>query len=430
MLPIGNFVKTSSCFLFTFINPEKCYNIYEVPGLSYSALLEVGQMDILLLVNGKQAFKEIFDAIDKAKNSIFIKMFIWRNDAIGNALGERILEAARRGVLVHIVKDQVGGMFEYAEEGKDSFFHSTLPLTLRLQSVVLDCSYSMPGEAPRHRQVLCAQARALLDHPNVTIETDMRLYDHSKYYIIDDQVLFLGGMNVEDKEVTADVAGNFYHDFMVKISSGNAIKNLLEAQKSGGTSVCDLQKQKADDPRQFDFFLNAHYQGTRIHILKKALINRLLQAKKSLQIIMAYWGDKDIADCLSGLAKKGVAIRIISPQKANLQDDLNRKSLDDLLNQAGRGIELYLCRDMIHAKLIWIDEEYLILGSANMNKQAMHKLGESNVGFFTDIWGLNAALHTAINTIAHNSVRVEDLQRLKYQKWKAFLEGFLLKRWS
>ncbi len=387
-------------------------------------------MDISLLVNGKQAFKEIFAAIDKAKNSVFIKMFVWRNDRIGNALGERILEAAQRGVRVHIVKDLVGGMFEYAEEGKDSFFHSELPLLLKLQSAVLDYSYSMPGEAPRHKQVLCPLALALLHHPQVIIEADTRLYDHSKYYIIDNQVLFMGGMNVEDKEVTSDVAGNFYHDFMLKISSENAIKKLLEAQKSGGTLVCDLQKQREDDPGQFDFFLNAHYRGTRIHILKKALINRLLQAKKSLHIIMAYWGDKDIADCLSGLAKKGVAIRIISPQKANLQDDLNRKSLVDLLNQAGRGIELYLCRDMIHAKLIWIDEEYLILGSANMNKQAMTKLGETNVGFFTDSWGLNATLHEAIENIAHHSVPVKDLRLLNYQRWKAFLEGFLLKRWS
>jgi cardiolipin synthase len=387
-------------------------------------------MDVTLLINGEQAFKNILDAIDKAEKTIFIKMFIWRNDAIGNALAERILEAAQRGVRVHIVKDQVGGMFEYAEESKDSFFHSTLPLTLRLQSVVLDYSYSMQGEAPRHKQALCALAIALLNHPNVIIEADTRLYDHSKYYIFDDKVLFLGGMNIEDKEVTFDVAGNFYHDFMVKIASNKAINKLLEAQKSGGTSVCDLQKQKEDDPRQFDFFLNAHYQGLRIHILKKALLNRLLQAKKSLHIVMAYWGDKDISDCLALLAKKGVAIRIITPQKANLQDDLNKKILVDLLNQAGRGIELYLCRDMIHGKIIWIDEEYLILGSANMNKQAMQKLGETNVGFFTDIWGLNEILKEAIKKIEHHSLLVKDVQLLRYKKWKAFLEGFLLKRWS
>ena len=68
-----------------------------------------------LLVDGKNAFPEIIRCIRKAHESIFINMFIWRNDTIGCTLAHELLAAADRGVKVTISKDRYGVICETCE---------------------------------------------------------------------------------------------------------------------------------------------------------------------------------------------------------------------------------------------------------------------------------------------------------------------------
>ena len=68
--------------------------------------------DITLLVNGNNAFPEIIKSIEKAKESIYINMFIWRDDEIGNRVAAAVLGAADRGVKVNISVDRYGVVLE------------------------------------------------------------------------------------------------------------------------------------------------------------------------------------------------------------------------------------------------------------------------------------------------------------------------------
>ena len=64
--------------------------------------------DFTLLVDGKKAFPEILKRIEKAKSSVLVNMFIWRDDKIGNELAKTVLAAAKRGVQVRISVDKYG----------------------------------------------------------------------------------------------------------------------------------------------------------------------------------------------------------------------------------------------------------------------------------------------------------------------------------
>ena len=72
--------------------------------------------EIILYNGGKEAFPRIIEQIEKAEKSIVIAMFVWREDKIGNQIAEKLLEAANRGVNIHIIKDKLGMVFELAEE--------------------------------------------------------------------------------------------------------------------------------------------------------------------------------------------------------------------------------------------------------------------------------------------------------------------------
>ena len=78
--------------------------------------------DMTLLIDGKQAFPEIINTINQAKDLIKINMFIWRDDKIGNEIANALLNAANRGVQVEISKDRYGLILEKCEECKKSFF--------------------------------------------------------------------------------------------------------------------------------------------------------------------------------------------------------------------------------------------------------------------------------------------------------------------
>ena len=77
-------------------------------------------------------FQRVLNRIDAATQSIVIFMFVWRNDDIGNAIGERILQAAERGVRILIKKDVGAFMFERIEMNRKSFFNKPVSLFTRL----------------------------------------------------------------------------------------------------------------------------------------------------------------------------------------------------------------------------------------------------------------------------------------------------------
>ena len=99
--------------------------------------------DIELLIDGKNAFPSILECINNATKNIRINMFIWRDDEIGNKIGEAVLNAANRGVKVYISKDRYGVVLEKSEETKKSFFHKTQTLSEKIKINTLELIYPM-----------------------------------------------------------------------------------------------------------------------------------------------------------------------------------------------------------------------------------------------------------------------------------------------
>ena len=152
-----------------------------------------------LLVNGSRAFPEIIRCIEEARDSVEINMFIWRDDRIGNRMAQAVLAAAERGAKIYISVDRYGVVLEKCEEAKRSFFHKEQTLTEKCKSRLLEAIYpdiAEPGAVPDEYTPLYRQIMA---HPNITVSAGVFKADHSKFYIIDDRILFLGGVNFEDK---------------------------------------------------------------------------------------------------------------------------------------------------------------------------------------------------------------------------------------
>jgi len=122
---------------------------------------------------------------------------------------------------------------------------------------------------------------------------------------------------------------------------------------------------------------------------------------------------------------EGVQLTLYLPIKANLQSDLNLKVASQLYERTGGKIRIFLCQEMIHAKLIMVDDDYVTFGSANLNRQALEVLGETNIGFFSKVHGLHDDIHASMEAIRKASIEVRSQEDLKYNRLRAFLEGLV-----
>lgn len=63
---------------------------------------------VTLLVDGPETYKAMFDAIERAKDHIYLETFILADDETGQRLADMLLERQAAGVEVKIIYDAVG----------------------------------------------------------------------------------------------------------------------------------------------------------------------------------------------------------------------------------------------------------------------------------------------------------------------------------
>lgn len=365
-----------------------------------------------LFTDGKNAFPAILEAIGQAKKTVHINMFIWRDDAIGNRMARAILEAADRGVDVTVSVDRYGLVLEKAEECKRSFFHKDCTLPERLKIVTLELAYPMPGAPKRARDEETPLYRAVMNHPHIHVSSKKFKADHSKYYIIDGETLFLGGINIEDKENGRDLQGRVYQDYMVRLRG----REYVEAFRAKLTRGQDLASH-------YSFGVNT--KKPRRFEMERRYLELIGNARQELYITMAYFSPlKPFLDAILAAHRRGVRVVILAPEHANFQDDSNRKTLKKLLKATNNEISVYLSPKMVHTKLM-VSEQTVSLGSCNITKKAFRQLDELNLFMPNTDCPLTRQLLASMEENRRLSRKV-CWQDIRYRPLMAFSEGFLV----
>ncbi len=371
-------------------------------------------MGVTILEGGKDAFKEIINCIRNAEKTIEIHMFIWRDDHIGNIMGREVLKAADRGIRIYIYKDKKGGIFEKAEESKQSFFHKERCLIQDVQSFFMDIAYPAPKKAKTRRQRKNVLAEQIIAHPNILIEKDEIVGDHSKYYIFDDKILILGGINIEDKEVFKDARDMVYHDYMVKID--NSFETAYFRKRMRGDASYNAV-------RPIDYFMNHEVGGERVFHIREHYTELILCAKHRIRVEMPYLGDAALLELLQKQASKGVRVEIIIPGNANIQQNLNMKCVQKILEKDEENLSIYLSPKMTHGKMVIVDDMVATVGSANFNRLALEALYELNVVFGSGQKETVDELILSYERHKKISVKCENDDRVFYHLFLAWIEG-------
>jgi cardiolipin synthase len=304
----------------------------------------------VLLTGGEAAFARILARIEGARRTVVLRCFGWRDDATGQIMARSLMAAADRRVQVSVLKDLVGATYEYLEGTHQSFLHKPVDRRTWLAVRGLMTAYGGHVRLTARPNPL---ADALLAHPNITVERDRRRRDHSKVYVIDDEILFIGGIGIDDDARCANV------DFMIEITGAEHAAR-YHARVAGDTPF--------DAARPLDFLVHTVAVQGRRHCPLLAERVRLIDAARTrITIAMAYLGDPRITDPLVRAVRRGVAVTIVTGARTNVIGDLNLATCNELLRRTGAPPHLHIALHprTVHAKAMVIDRSIVDLGSAN-----------------------------------------------------------------
>ncbi len=348
------------------------------------------QNKMSLLRDETAFFDTLIKDIDASADLCFLEFYIidpeGRVEDVLVALGK----ASKRGVNCHILADAVGSA---------GFFNSSWPKKLRKAGVKVHTSLPVG-----FLKMLVARS-------------DLR--NHRKICVFDGKIAYTGSHNLVDPKFFKVSKGvGAWVDVSVRCQ-GPVAKTLMAVLNSDiqmeYDEPQDLSKGSSDQAssleEEFEHVdLDAQVipsgpeQGDSI--LYASIVTAVYAAQEKIHITTPYFVPDDaLLLALTSAAQRGIEIVLNLPEKIDsfLVHHTSRSYFRDLL-EAGVKVALFR-QDLLHAKIITIDENICLIGTANLDMRSFYLNLEVTLAVFTDDF-CHAVLEVQEGYLA-NSVWVE-----------------------
>ncbi|PLY01426.1 MAG: cardiolipin synthase [Desulfuromonas sp.] len=312
---------------------------------------------VAILHNGEQAYPAMLDAIREAKETVFLSSYIFKPDRIGNQFAEALIAAAERGLDVRILLDAVGELYSFTRLRR--CFQNTkvkiatfLPLTL-------------------------------------TRSFYFNLRNHRKLLIVDNCVGFTGGMNICDKHYAASANPNriIYLHFSFEGPISDQLRDAFMEDWHFATGEKRRNREWPIAPATGSACCRGISAGpNEEHEPLNWIFNGAVScAHKNIRIMTPYFiPNRAQIAALNTAALRGVRVDILIPEKNNLPYVAwaANAHLFELLEHDTH--IYYQPPPFVHSKLLLIDDEYALVGSANLDPRSLRLNFEFNVEIFDD----------------------------------------------
>ena len=320
--------------------------------------------EVCMYSDGKEFFDALLKSLNKAKKSINIEFYIFKNDDIGTKILDILEEKAKNGVEVRLLYDSVGSRLLNrnvikklrAVGGKTGeFFPSWLKL----------------------------------------ININMNFRNHRKIVVIDNKVAFVGGFNVGDEYLGKDKKFGYWRDTHIKFK-GSAVKDLnlrfladwryATKEEVDLSHILEISDENIGEPNTGIQIVSSGPNLSDRYEIKLAYLKMIQRAKKYLYIQSPYLIiDKSISDSLKLASASGVDVRIMIPGKGDhpFVYWANLVYAGDLL-EYGVKIYHYDRSAFLHAKTVVIDDEICSIGTANMDTRSFELNFEVNAFIYSE----------------------------------------------
>jgi len=309
---------------------------------------------VTLLQDGPETYKAMFEAIQRAKNSICMETYVFDDDDVGERFADALIQKHQAGLEVALIYDSVGSL-----DSPKAFFK-------RLSDAGVKVVEFNPVNP------LAAKAGWQVDHR-----------DHRKMLIVDGEIAFAGGINISGVYSTGSFGTG-----SKPLKNGTNAKWRDSHVRIEGPVVADFQKlfvqtwekQKGPALDTSKFFPRLTNKGSEVvraigstadedySQMYATLISAIRSAEKSVWLTNAYFvPDQQLRDALTEAAQRGVDVKLILPSTTDFPLVLSagRSYYTGLLRA---GVKIYERRGaLLHAKTALIDGVWSTIGSTNLD---------------------------------------------------------------
>ena len=326
---------------------------------------------VQLLIDGEEFFPHFILAVQRARHSIFTRVYIFGTDPYGIKIADLLKARAAEGLDVRVLTDELNTVLNFTKQPELNY----------------PPDFVMPKNIKSYiRKDSRAKART---HYNT-----WATFDHTKVYLVDRELAYTGGMNIgEEYRYT-------WHDMMVALRGpvvGQLVKNFYEAWSFNGwggdfaaayRQIFSKKQRKAnrEEPGMVDVRL-LYTKPSQAEIFF-AQLEAIKRAKRRIYIENAYFSDDRIVGELIKARGRGVDVRVILPGENDV--GIMDKNNQIMANKLWRnGVRVYFYKGMTHVKAALYDG-WAVVGSANFDKMSLFvnqemSLGISDPAFITEL---------------------------------------------
>lgn len=311
-----------------------------------------------LLPEDDSAIDRLAAAIDAARDHVHLLFYIWLPDGSGVRVADAAIRAAERGVAVRVIVDAVGSRLLVRS-----------PHWQRMQAAGVECRAAYPVVYPL-LQVLFQRI-------------DLR--NHRKIVVIDNLVAFTGSRNCADMAFAIKPRFAPWIDILVRIE-GPVVRQMQAAFLADWMSYTgqDLGHMLDTTLPHRDGGAIAQVIATgpdrRQADMSDAITTMIHAARRHLTITTPYYVPQSPLDsAIRTVARRGVRVTLILPERNDsLFVDATSQGLWHGLLSAGVTMRLFR-GGLIHSKIITVDGEMAMLGSANLDRRSFELNYELNL---------------------------------------------------
>lgn len=302
---------------------------------------------VTLLRDGMEAYPAMLDAIRAARRVILLEAYTLRDDFVGEAFRDALIERREAGVVVRVLYDAVGS-FELPVAFVEGLIGAGIQ-TLEFNPV-----------APW-------RARWALNRRN-----------HQKSLIVDDEIGFVGGLNIGAEYAPTDEGGGGWRDQAVSIE-GPAVLDLARNYRrtwirAGGRPFPEPRMKRTrpgQEGFQADVAIVTNFGLRRRSRMRQSAFRAITRSKRRIDIWNAYFlPGLLLRRALRNAARRGVEVRIIVPAVSDVGAVwwASRRLYSRLLKN---GIRIFEWPErMMHAKSAAIDGVWSTIGSYNIDSRS------------------------------------------------------------
>jgi cardiolipin synthase A/B len=360
--------------------------------------------DVEVLTNGPSFYPAELEAIRGAKQSVNLEAYILETGEIASQYLEALTNRAKAGVRVNVVLDAFGS----AGTGK----HFFKPL--------LDAGGKLSWyNGPRWYTLMHMDNRT-----------------HRELMIVDGKIGFIGGAGVADQWYSGTHGQPRWRDSAVRVE-GEAVYNLQSTfaenwlAASGELLIGEAYFPSIqNEHRLISLVVNSTPTvggSTRARILFQLL---LASARRSISITTPYFlPDKGLAQDLCRAVERGLKVRILVPGRKSdhmVTRSTSRAGYGPLLKA---GAEVYEYQPaMIHAKVLCVDDLWVVVGSTNFDNRSFGINDEVNLAMRDAAVAMRFANDIALDLDQSRRVSLEEWRHRPVTERATELMGLVIER--